>query len=148
VVNLVASPATGYQFVNWTGNVGTIANVNAASTTITMNGNYLITANFAVVPSCATLSPTTRQYDLANPADATTTITWNDATDIVSIYDGTSTLTLGTHYTVQHHNGTATLTIKSTYLEGKLTVAGQSVILTISFDVCSSSTFTITAIQT
>ena len=50
VVNLVATPASGYQFVNWTGNVGTIANVNAASTTITMNSNYSITANFAMIP--------------------------------------------------------------------------------------------------
>jgi hypothetical protein len=50
VVNLVATPASGYAFVNWTGNVGTIGNVTAASTTITMNGNYSITANFAVMP--------------------------------------------------------------------------------------------------
>jgi uncharacterized repeat protein (TIGR02543 family) len=50
VVNLVAAPASGYRFVNWTGDVGTIANVNAASTTITMNNNYSITANFAVIP--------------------------------------------------------------------------------------------------
>jgi len=50
VVNLVATPDPGYRFVNWTGNVGTIANVNAASTTITMNSNYSITANFAVIP--------------------------------------------------------------------------------------------------
>jgi hypothetical protein len=50
VVNLVATPASGYRFVNWTGNVGTVANVTAASTTITMNGNYVITANFAVIP--------------------------------------------------------------------------------------------------
>jgi uncharacterized repeat protein (TIGR02543 family) len=49
VVSLVASPASGYRFVNWTGNVGTIANVNAASTTITMNGDYSITANFMAV---------------------------------------------------------------------------------------------------
>jgi uncharacterized protein YkwD len=50
VVGLVALPACGYQFVNWTGNVGTVANVNAASTTITMNGNYSIRANFAAIP--------------------------------------------------------------------------------------------------
>jgi hypothetical protein len=50
VVNLVAAAAGGYRFVNWTGNVGTIANVTGASTTITMNGNYLITANFVVIP--------------------------------------------------------------------------------------------------
>ena len=46
VVDLVAEAEEGYEFVNWTGNVGTIANVNAASTTITMNGDYSITANF------------------------------------------------------------------------------------------------------
>lgn len=46
VVNLVAAPDAGYQFVEWTGNVSTIANVNAAATNITMSGNYSITANF------------------------------------------------------------------------------------------------------
>ena len=51
VVSLAATPATGYQFVNWTGDVGTIANVNAASTTITMNGDYSITANFDAIPA-------------------------------------------------------------------------------------------------
>jgi hypothetical protein len=50
VVNLVASPTSGYRFVKWTGNVNTITNVNAASTTITMSGNYSITANFEVIP--------------------------------------------------------------------------------------------------
>jgi uncharacterized protein YkwD len=38
--------ASGYHFVDWTGDVGTVANVNAASTTITMNGAYSITAVF------------------------------------------------------------------------------------------------------
>jgi hypothetical protein len=47
VINLVATPDAGYQFVNWTGDTGTIANVNTASTTITVNDDYSITANFA-----------------------------------------------------------------------------------------------------
>jgi len=46
VVNLVATPDAGYQFDYWSGDVGTIANVNAASTTITMNGDYSIMARF------------------------------------------------------------------------------------------------------
>ena len=46
VVNLVATPDAGYEFVNWTGDVGIIAGVNNATTTITMNGDYDITANF------------------------------------------------------------------------------------------------------
>jgi len=49
VVNLVATPNAGYRFVNWTGNVTTIANVNAATTNITMNDDYSITANFVAV---------------------------------------------------------------------------------------------------
>ena len=47
VVDLVATPDSGYHFVNWTGNVGTIADVEDATTTITMQGSCVITANFA-----------------------------------------------------------------------------------------------------
>ncbi len=46
-LNLRATPASGYRFVNWTGDVDTVGNVEDATTTITMNGNYSITANFA-----------------------------------------------------------------------------------------------------
>ena len=45
-VPLVATPDTDYHFVRWTGNTGTIDNVNSATTTVTMNGDYTITANF------------------------------------------------------------------------------------------------------
>ena len=50
LINLAAQPDEGYQFGNWTGDVGTIANVNAASTTIMVEGNYAIIANFEVSP--------------------------------------------------------------------------------------------------
>jgi alpha-tubulin suppressor-like RCC1 family protein len=46
VVDLVAEAEEGYEFVEWSGDVGTIANVNGAATTITMNNHYSITANF------------------------------------------------------------------------------------------------------
>jgi len=46
VVNLVAQPDEGYEFMQWTGNVDTIADVNADRTTITMHDSYSITANF------------------------------------------------------------------------------------------------------
>jgi hypothetical protein len=45
VVDLVAEPDNGYEFVRWTGDVDTIADVNASSTTITMNGDYYISAH-------------------------------------------------------------------------------------------------------
>ena len=40
-----------YMFVNWTGDTTTIADVNAATTTITMTGDWDIQANFAPNPS-------------------------------------------------------------------------------------------------
>jgi len=55
-VELVAEAEEGYRFVNWTGDVANIANVDDATTTITMDDNYSITANFVVI------APT--QYDL------------------------------------------------------------------------------------
>jgi hypothetical protein len=45
-VDLVAAPSDGWRFKEWTGDVGTIADVNAAATNITMNDSYSITANF------------------------------------------------------------------------------------------------------
>jgi hypothetical protein len=52
VVALVATPGAGYRFLNWTGDVGAIANVNGATTTITMNSSYSIVANFKAVGGC------------------------------------------------------------------------------------------------
>lgn len=46
VMGLAAEPEVGYHSVNWSGNVGTVANVRDSITTITMNGNYAIAANF------------------------------------------------------------------------------------------------------
>jgi len=48
VVTITAVPNPGYHFVNWTGDVSTVADANLASTTITMNESYAITANFAI----------------------------------------------------------------------------------------------------
>jgi len=48
-VGLVATAIESYEFVNWTGDVGTMTNANAAATTITMNDDYSVTANFQVV---------------------------------------------------------------------------------------------------
>jgi len=47
VVTLVAEPDRGYRFACWITNAGTIANVYAATTTITLNQNYwFVIANF------------------------------------------------------------------------------------------------------
>ena len=46
VVDLLAASEPGYCFVRWTGDVGTVADVWAPDTAVTMNGDYSITANF------------------------------------------------------------------------------------------------------
>jgi hypothetical protein len=46
-VSVTAAPASGYRFVNWTGDVETVADVNSASTVVSVNGDYSVTANFA-----------------------------------------------------------------------------------------------------
>ena len=50
IVTLNTTANSGYMFVNWSGNTSNIANVSAASTNITMNGNYSIQANFGLAP--------------------------------------------------------------------------------------------------
>jgi hypothetical protein len=79
IVDLVAEADEGYQFVNWTGNVSAIADANAASTTITMNGHYSITANFAIAIEIwdwydldAVRNNLAGNYTLMNDLDSTT----------------------------------------------------------------------------
>jgi len=73
-VNLVASANSGYNFVNWTGNTGTMGNASVASTTITMNGSYTITANFQAVAT-PTPTPTTQGSSGGSGGSATPTPT-------------------------------------------------------------------------
>ncbi len=46
VIDLEATPDAGYEFVSWSGDVDTIAGVAAAETTISVDGDYSIMANF------------------------------------------------------------------------------------------------------
>jgi hypothetical protein len=79
-VPLVALPHTGYRFASWTGDVDTINDVNAASTTITVNGHCEIIANFALkTPGIrdwydldAVRGNLTGSYILMNDLDSTT----------------------------------------------------------------------------
>ncbi|MGB5925313.1 MAG: leucine-rich repeat domain-containing protein [Dehalococcoidia bacterium] len=118
VVSLVASPASGYRFVNWTGNVGTIANVNAASTTITMNGDYSITANFMAIydltisstagGSVTTPGEGTFTYDggtivnlVANPISGYRFVNWTgDVSTIANVNTASTTITMNGDYSI------------------------------------------------
>jgi uncharacterized repeat protein (TIGR02543 family) len=44
VVSISAAPSAGWQFVNWSGDV---ADTNSANTTVIINSNKTITANFS-----------------------------------------------------------------------------------------------------
>ena len=46
VVDLVAVADPGYEFVRWSGDTGTVANTEDHETTVTMDDNYTITAEF------------------------------------------------------------------------------------------------------
>jgi hypothetical protein len=73
----VATPDASYRFVGWAGDVGTIADVHAATTTIIMNGDYFITAVFQMttpppwgsgggcfIATAAYGTPTAKQIDV------------------------------------------------------------------------------------
>jgi uncharacterized repeat protein (TIGR02543 family) len=122
VVSLVATPASGYQFVNWTGDVGTIADINAAPTTITMNGDYSITANFEQTPSeqfGLTISSTAggsvttpgkgafscdvgvAVILVATPATGYQFVNWTgDVSTIADVSDATTTITMNDDYSI------------------------------------------------
>jgi bacillolysin len=89
VVNISAAPDFCDYFVNWTGNITTIANASASSTTITMNDSYSITANFAPTGATYNLTINSSEYgnvtvpgeDIFGPYDCGTTINLTAAAD-------------------------------------------------------------------
>ncbi|MDH4268939.1 MAG: hypothetical protein OEV52_01345 [Dehalococcoidia bacterium] len=86
VVNLVAEAEEGYRFVGWTGDVDTIADVEDASTTITMNGDYTITAQFAANQCNLTIS-STEGGSVTTPREATSTYDYGTVVDLVATPD-------------------------------------------------------------
>ena len=82
VVDLVATPNAGYRFDEWTGDVGTIADVYAASTTITMNGDYSITAEFVKTYDLTTSSTT--GGSVSDPGEDTYTYDEGTVVDLVA----------------------------------------------------------------
>jgi hypothetical protein len=98
-----------------------------------------------------TINPDEAEYDLNGPGDVTTDITWqHPPTQVVSIVDGDDyELEENMDYTViPIDDKTTALTILSDpYLAGNLTAKGQSVVLTITFNVGDLEEFAITAVR-
>ena len=130
-VNLVAEVEEGYQFVNWTDNVDTIADVDAASTTIIMNDDYSIGADFAAI------SPVQYNLTISSTSGGSVTVpgeamfTYDEGTlvDLVATPDAVHQFVnwTGDVGTVANINASATtITILSSYsiaanFEGKYT---------------------------
>jgi hypothetical protein len=118
VVNLVATPDASYRFVEWTGDVGTIADVHAATTAITMNGVYSITANFVAtydltISAAAGGTVTTPgvgvfTYDegtvvdlIATPGEDYLFVEWTDDVGTIGdVHAATTTITMNATYSI------------------------------------------------
>jgi len=129
VVDLVATPDADFRFVNWTGNVSTIANVNGATTTITMNDDYEITANFEQIPPgqfSLTVSSTSGGsvtvpgegafiYDEGTVVDLVATpdagyrfVNWTGDVDTLSCQCQSTTVTMSDNYSITANFAIAT----------------------------------------
>jgi len=122
VLDLVAEADSDYMFVNWTGDVTAIANVNGASTTITMNGDYSIVANFAEIPpdqftltvssssggSVTTPGEASFAYDEgtvidleAEPEEGYSFVIWiGDVDEIADVIAASTTITMNDDYSI------------------------------------------------
>jgi len=117
-----------------------------------------ITFTIKAVDRAPSIAPERADYDLDNPANAATTITWGTAKNVTSIVDDDDyTLTKDTDYTLGDTIlGETTLTILNDYLSDELTDVDQSVELSIKFGfdveihpgLQHYATFNITAIGT
>jgi uncharacterized repeat protein (TIGR02543 family) len=87
VVNLIAGSAAGYEFVNWTGDVADVASASAAVTTVTMNGDYSITANFGEIPVCQLTVSSTEGGSVTAPGEGTFSYEKGSVVDIVATGD-------------------------------------------------------------
>ena len=86
-VDLVATPDAGYRFVNWTGDVGNIADVNDATTTITMTDDYSITANFEEILEYDLTISSTEHGSVTTPGEGTFTYEGGTVVDLVAEAD-------------------------------------------------------------
>ena len=89
VVSLEATQDAGYRFDGWTGDVETVADVNDPATTITMDADKSVTANFedtSVVHYALTIS-STEGGSVTTPGEGTFTYQDGETVDLVAEAD-------------------------------------------------------------
>jgi uncharacterized repeat protein (TIGR02543 family) len=123
-VTLKATPNSGWTFSSWSGGASGSAN----PTTITMNGNKSVTANFTVIPPCTcTLSPTSRSHGAGAEAgsvsvSAPSGCNWTAASNVnwITITSSSTGTGNGTvYYSVSANSGSGSRT-------GTLIIGGQA----------------------
>ncbi|UCH43518.1 MAG: hypothetical protein JSW16_02960, partial [Dehalococcoidales bacterium] len=83
VVDLLADPDPCYRFINWTGDVGTVDEVDSADTFITMNGDYSITANFAKI-RYDLITDSSTGGSVTDPGEGTNTYDCGEVVDLLA----------------------------------------------------------------
>ena len=135
VVTLTASANANYHFVNWTGSAvtaGKVADPNSSNTTVTMNGNYNVQANFAINQYTITASagpngsvaPTSVVVNYGGNQDFNATPAAGYDVNMWSV-DGNTVQTGGTTYTLT--NITASHTVTVTFSQIILSISGYVV---------------------
>jgi len=90
ILDLVAEPDEGYQFVKWTGDVSTIGDLYDASTDITMDSSYSITAEFESWEPDPQVQLTTRSTEggsVAEPGEGSFDFALGTAVSLAAIPD-------------------------------------------------------------
>ena len=82
VVTLTAVPASGYQFVNWSGDASGTAN----PTTVLMNKSKTVTANFTIITKPPTPPPTPTTTPTWYLAEGTTAWGFSDYISIENVF--------------------------------------------------------------
>jgi hypothetical protein len=150
VIPLVAKADEYYEFDKWTGNVSTIGNVTAAETTITVNGNYKITANFKLKDGYCSLTVSSTEGGSVTPTEGIHVyeasaevelfavpdehyefVEWTgDVSTIDNVYSAATNITMNDSYSITANfelkEGWYSLTISSTE-GGSVTEPGEGI---------------------
>ena len=136
VVNLTATPNSGYSFTNWTGSV---ASTGSPSTTVTMSAAQSVTANFSalvVTAPVASLTPPSLSF--------TSTTSVASAAQVATLSNtGNATLTI-TSITIAGTNPTDFAVTTGANACGSSLAAGSSCSIYVTFTPASATSFAAT----
>jgi hypothetical protein len=105
---------------------------------------------------CAAINPEEARFDLRNPDDVSTNITWNDASVVTAVYykvyepyEKVYELNRDVHYTVSDTvYGKAKLTIRNNYISGLRPTVNEQLAFIINFDVGDPANFAVEVLET